>query len=206
MRLSLLPSKHYAAHWPTNEINDYAEIGDLGCRYANMPAEIPDPQDAEKLISNHVKQELLLELCQKFHPYLMKYLVMICRGHVPMWGKWVNKDVAKFIQYFMPKGSALNQVTAQKAIRHLHLAFKGMETEEIYDILMAQLLAAIGKYDPKYTEKVKAVVEVIDEQLSECPEIRLADVNRHVEFDSNRHIRLLCRRGYLTPVKGADRK
>ncbi len=25
-------------------------------------------------------QEALLELCQAFHGYLMKYLVMICRG------------------------------------------------------------------------------------------------------------------------------
>lgn len=181
MKPGLLSSKHYAAQWPTDEIYDYAEIGELGCRYANLPAEIPDPREAEKMISNPGKQELLLELCRKFHPYLMKYLTMICRGHVPMWGKKVNRDVAKFIQYFLPKGSALNQVTAQ-------------------------LLAAIGKYDPHYTEKVKSVVEVINEQLSECPEIRLADVNRHVEFDSNRHIRLLCRRGYLTPVKGEDRK
>jgi hypothetical protein len=50
------------------------EINDLGRRYAELPAEMAG-------ISNPAKQELLLELCQCFHPYLMKYLVMICRGH-----------------------------------------------------------------------------------------------------------------------------
>jgi len=32
----------------------------------------------------------LLELCEAFHPYLMKYLVMICRGHVPVVGVGKN--------------------------------------------------------------------------------------------------------------------
>ena len=31
-------------------------------------------------------QDLLLEICRCFHPYLMKYLVMICRGHLPVIG------------------------------------------------------------------------------------------------------------------------
>jgi hypothetical protein len=74
-----------------------------------------------------------------------------------------------------------------------------METDEIYDILMAQLIRAIAKYDPKYTEKVKEVVDAIDENLSGIKQIHVAEVNRHVDFDSNRYLRLLCRRGYLTP-------
>ena len=47
----------------------------MGRRYAELP-----PGDQEK-------EDLLLELCQCFHPYLMKYLVMICRGHVPVVGQ-----------------------------------------------------------------------------------------------------------------------
>jgi hypothetical protein len=131
-----------------------------------------------------------------------KYLTMICRGHVPVWGRRVNQDIAQFIRYFLPKGSPATPQTTQTAVRHLHLAFKGMETEEIYDVMMAQLIRAIAKYDPNYTDKVKEVVEAINEQLSEREDICLVDVNRHVEFDSNRYIRLLCRRGYLTPVMG----
>ena len=39
-------------------------------------------------------------------------------------------------------------------VKGFHLAFKGMETEEIYDILMAQMVATIKGYDPTYTDKV----------------------------------------------------
>jgi len=109
-----------------------------------------------------------------------------------------NQDIVKFIYFFMPKGTKINQRTVQIAIRHLHLGFKGLETEEIYDVLMSQLIRAIAKYDPKYTEKVKEVVDVIDEKLHSIKQIQLADVNQHVGFDSHRYLRLLCRRGYLT--------
>jgi hypothetical protein len=37
-----------------------------------------------------------------------------------------------------------------------------METEEIYDVLMEQLVATIKGYDPTYTEKVKLLVEAIE--------------------------------------------
>ena len=77
-----------------------------------------------------------------------------------------------------------------------------METEEIDDVLMAQLLRAVAKYDPKYTEKVQVVVEALDEKLPQCGQFTLSDINRHVEFDCNRYLRLLCRHGYLTPATG----
>jgi hypothetical protein len=106
-------------------IKSLPEINDLGRRYAELPAEMAG-------ISNPAKQELLLELCQCFHPYLMKYLVMICRGHVPILG--------------------------------------------------------IG---PK-------VVEAINHELSKRTQFAAVDVRRYVDFDCDRHIRLLCRRGFLT--------
>jgi hypothetical protein len=58
------------------------------------------------------KEHLFLELCQAFHGYLMKYLVMICRGHVPTMGVGpnkakVNKDIEPFLKLFLPKGSKL---------------------------------------------------------------------------------------------------
>src|ERR1035437_6930759 len=81
----------------------------------------------------------------------MKYLVMICQGHVAILGigknpHRINPDVEPFIRYFLPKGERLNWRTVMKVVRHFHLAFKGMDTEEVYDILMAQLVAAINKY------------------------------------------------------------
>jgi len=72
------------------------EISDLGRRYAGLA----DCQE---------KEDLLLEICQCFHPYLMKYLVMICCGRVPIVGHgsnpcYTNKDVKPFLLYFLPKG------------------------------------------------------------------------------------------------------
>ena len=179
-------------------IKSLPEINDLGRRYAELPAEMAG-------ISNPAKQELLLELCQCFHPYLMKYLVMICRGHVPILGIGpkatfgnVNGDVKKFLYYFLPKGQTLTRQNLNPVVRHLHLAFKDMETEERYDVLMEQLVRAINQYDPKYTEKVKLVVEAINHELSKRTQFAAVDVRRYVDFDCDRHIRLLCRRGFLT--------
>jgi hypothetical protein len=202
MRQASLPAGHYTMSWPIDKLQPVTEISALGQRYAELPAEV---LQGNLLVSNPVKQDLLLELCKCFHPYLMKYLVMICHGHMPVWGNQVNKDILQFIQYFLPKGSKLNKQTIQEAIRHLHLAFKGMETEEIYDVLMSQLIRAIAKYDPKYTEKVRLVVEAIDGKLSDSKQLRLAELNKYVDFDCDRYIRLLCRRGFLTPVTGPEK-
>ena len=56
--------------------------------------------------------------------------------------------------------------TAQSIARSLHLAFKGMDSGEVYDILMQQFLVAAAKYDPDYTKKIKLVAECIDHELS----------------------------------------
>ena len=162
-------------------------------RYATLPA------GAEK-------EQALLALCQAFHPYLMKYLAMICRGHVPVWKGRINKDAKNFIWYFMPPGTAPNQASIGKAIRHLHLAFKSMETEEIYEVLMEQFLRAAAKYDPHYSDKVKEVVEVIENALSSSPFFCAVDVDRHLEFRCHRYLRLLCRRGFLTSPTGREEK
>ena len=73
-----------------------------------------------------------------------------------------------------------------------------METEEIYDILMEQLVATIKGYDPTYTDKVKLLVEAIEHGLSKRKQFSFADVNRHLDFDCNRYIRLLGRLGFLS--------
>ena len=79
--------------------------------------------------------------------------------------------------------------------RHFHLGFKGMEEEEVYNVLMEQLIATINKYDPFYTEKVKRVVEVIEHELrARKKQFSAADLNRYLDFDTHRHLRMLCRR------------
>jgi hypothetical protein len=39
----------------------------------------------------------------------MKYLAMICRGHVPTWEGKVNQDAKNFIRYFLSKGARMNR-------------------------------------------------------------------------------------------------
>ena len=88
-----------------------------------------------------------------------------------------------------------------KAGRNLHLAFKNKEADEIYDIFMELFIAAVNKYDPNYTEKVKLVVGVINGKLRKRKRFVVADVNRFLDLDSNKYVRMLCRRGFLVPVK-----
>jgi hypothetical protein len=78
----------------------------------------------------------------------MKYLVMSCRGHVPV--------------------------------------------------------AAI--HNPPLQGKVKQVVEVIDHEISKRKQYRTIAVRRHLEFDRNKHLRLLCRPGFLEVVPGREGK
>jgi hypothetical protein len=97
----------------TEGIRSNAEITELGKRYA-------ETHDSE----------IQLEICRAFHPYLMKYLVMICRGHVPVVGvggnpNWVNREVKKFILFFMPKGAKITRRSMIPVVRQFHLAFKG---------------------------------------------------------------------------------
>jgi len=114
------------------------------------------------------------------------------------------EDVEPFIRYFMPTGVPVTKATLHTAVRHLYLAFKGMETEEIYDVLMAQLVATVRKYDPYYAEKVKRVVERISRELSQRAQFSVTDVNRYLDFDCHRHLRLLGRHGFLAPVSGQE--
>ena len=137
----------------------------------------------------------------------MKYLVMICRGHVPihgagtLWGH-LNKDSKNFLRMFMAKGAPINKETVLDVVRQFHLAFKARETAEIYDILIEQLLRAIRKYDPEYNLKLKQIVEMIDDKFAQS-KFTLVAVNRHLGFDAVGHLRLLVRREYLeTAGKG----
>jgi hypothetical protein len=81
----------------------------------------------------------------------------------------------------------LTLAIASRIIRHLHRAFKGLSTDEIYDVLMEQLLMAVKKYDPAITENVKITAEKIDEVMAHArrshptrwPISRQRDANPH---------------------------
>jgi hypothetical protein len=98
----------------------------------------------------------------------------------------------------MPKGQPVNRRAMAKVVKHFHLAFKGMETDEIYDVLMENFISVANRYDPGYTEKVKLVVGVIKNELSKRKQFAVADVNRHLEFDCSKHLRVLCRGAFLS--------
>jgi len=140
----------------------------------------------------------------------MKYLTMICQGHVPQLlaargaGKMFNADSLKFIQYFLPKGTKVTKAVLSNTCRTFHLAFKGMETDEIYDVLMEQLLKAAQKYDPLYSEKVGRVVEILNNEGLVGKAFTIHELNQHLDFDGARFVRVLCRHGFLEPVAAAD--
>jgi len=61
----------------------------------------------------------------------MKYMVTICRGHVPKINRLtVHPDSKQFLQFFLGKDESPTEQNLRKAAKSLHLAFKGMETEE----------------------------------------------------------------------------
>jgi len=71
-----------------------------------------------------------------------------------------------------------------------------MEPDEVYDVLMSCFLATIEKFDPFYVDKVRTVIEVIDG--SRLPgKFTTAEVNRFLDFDGARHVRLLARKKFL---------
>jgi len=67
----------------------------------------------------------------------MKYLGMICRGHLPCIARHkVHPESKKFLQLFLAKGEPPDRGNLLKAARGLHLAFKDMQTEEVYGVLI----------------------------------------------------------------------
>ena len=51
---------------------------------------------------------------------------------------------------------------------------------------------------------MRQVVEVLNRELPKRKQFRAADVQRYLEFDCDKHIRLLCRRGFLEVVPGTE--
>lgn len=132
----------------------------------------------------------------------MKYLELLLEGHIPTWGPRVNKDVEPFIRFFMPKTQEATRPAMKRVCSHFHLALKGMKGDEVYEVLMLQLLKAINRYDPAYTDKVKLVTEVISTLIEDAPlkQFDFPDFRDHMDFDCYRHLRMLARHRFIEQV------
>lgn len=203
-RTANLSSDHFASKWevPTKEeFRGYQDTNALGIEYATM-AEGND------------KEALMLELTRAFHGYLMKYLNMIVRGHLPPTNSPAGMEAIKFLNLLSPSGKGEKSSSVYGEIcRTLHLAFKQSTTEDVYDSLLMCLMRAIKKYDPKYVEKLKKVCEVIDakckgkpKRVGAIPELTGRDVSNKMGVDCNSYLRKLVKRGHLRSISDSKKK
>jgi hypothetical protein len=124
MKTVSLPPNHYAATWSTEDVFSLEEASKLGYDYAVLP---DGPE----------KEAKFLDIARTFHGYLIKYLFMICRGHLPLTfagsksASHVNTDTKRFVQYFLKKGVKFSRSPVMMVCRSPHLASKGMGTEEL---------------------------------------------------------------------------
>jgi hypothetical protein len=191
----VLPSHHYASKWSQDhEIRDFDVVTDVGVRYANCA----DPTK---------KEELLLELVRYFHSYTFKYVGMILSGTLPMIGERVNEDAKQMLRMFLPAGVKPTGFVLAKTARTLYLAFKGQDTEEVYNVLVGCLIKALGKYDPNYVAKVKKAAGAVDSLIS--PRVKMVTAKQISEvagFNCTRICRMLVRRGHLQRITKENQK
>lgn len=203
-RSANLSSEHFAYRWPVptkEEFRSYEETNILGIQYANLP-------------DGTTKQEVMLELTQCFHGYLMKYLNMIVRGHLPPIRSSAGMEATKFLNLLSTAGK--EEMSSQiygEICRTLHLAFKQASTDDVYDSLQLCLLRAINKYDPNYVEKLRKVCESIDKKckgrycrIGKTPEFTAEDIAKLVGYDSKSYLRKLVARGHLRSISDAKKK
>lgn len=145
----------------------------------------------------------------------MKYLEMIVKGRIPTWGAHrantsMNRDIERFLYFFVKKGTEMTRPNLTQACRSLHLAFKTsmssgrMDVEEIHGILTALLLKAARQYDPHYNNEIKRIIEVIDEHFKSVS-FSAGEIRRYLDFDCDRHCSMLCRRGFLVEAQQRGR-
>lgn len=188
-----LDHTHYAAKWPVpgeGEFNDLSVVNQAGIDYANLP-------------DGPAKEEKLLEIVKYFHGYVFKYVDLIARGHLPTHN--YNGDTRRFLKYFLPKSENPDKNAFAKAAKHLHLAFPEQTPTDIYDILNILLLRCVKKYDPNYVVKVRDLVKIIS-RLTKKKYFTVETIAKKVVFDPTGAIRLLARKGYITAVRGKQKK
>lgn len=203
-RTANLSSDHFASRWlvPTKEeFRGYEDTNILGIRYATLP-------------NSSEKEDLLLELTQAFHGYIMKYVNMIVRGHLPPLNSAAGMEATKFLNLLSSSGSAEKSNSAYGEIcRTLHLAFKQSTTDDIYDSLLMCLMRAVNKYDPFYVEKLRNVCGAIDvkckgrpRRVGTTPEFSSQDIGKSIGTDVNSYLRKLVKRGHLKSIADSKKK
>lgn len=198
-RAANLSSEHFASRWvvPTKEeFRGYKDTNILGIRYATI---CDGPE----------KEDLLLELTQAFHGYLMKYLNMIVKGHLPSMNSSAGMEAAKFLNLLSPIKGEKSSAAYSEVCRTLHLAFKQSTTDDIYDSLLMCLMRAVNKYDPLYIEKLRGVCTAIDvkckgrpRRAGTTPEFTAQDIGT----DINSYLRKLVKRGHLKSIADSKKK
>ena len=148
------------------------------------------------------KEAMLLQLLERFHGYVMKYLIMILRGTIPNTNSIAGRESEVFLRTLAPRGSKATAERTSATCKMLHLAFKGRSTEEIYDTLAFCFMRAARKYDPYHTDKVGVVCKAIYAEK----EFTAAELETRVGFDPSGILRALVRKGFLSSVVGKKRK
>ena len=189
MPFHVLPSHHYASDWSKDrKIRDFDSVTEIGVRYATET-------------SAAAKEELLLELVRYFHSYLFKYVGMIMSGTLPMVGERVNTDAKIMLKMFLAPGVKATGFNLAKTARTLYLGFKGMDTEEVYNVLVSCLIRALGQYDPHYTDKVQETTDAIERLISpSVPMVTSKQISAEAGINAARICRMLTRRGHLERV------
>jgi len=83
------------------------------------------------------------------------YVNMILSGALPKNGERINTDAKILLKMFLPAGMHSDGFNLVRIARTLCLAFKGMDAEEVYNILVGCLIRALHQYDPNYTTRVQ---------------------------------------------------
>ena len=188
-RSTTLSSSHYAGKWVIPheaQHNDFKLVNQLGSEYAKAP---DSPE----------KEEMLLKLLEFFHSYVMKYTVMIVRGTLPPLTSRAGRDAKEMLRTLAPRGAKPSNELTLGVCKMLHLSFKSMLTEEIYDTLVFCMMRAMRQYDPHYADKTRQVCEVLRDLPQQFTQ---ANVEDSIPFDSLRILRALVRKGFLASVTG----
>ena len=187
---------HYAYQWripSDSNLHDHKKVNQLAIEYATA-------EDGPH------KESLFLQLVECFHGYLIKYVNMVINGHLPSQRTSAGKDAAQFLKTLLPKGRPVTQTTLLNACRTLHLAFKQLSTDDVYDVMVLCFLRTISRYDPHYADKVRLVCEEIDGYFETHAHCTVEAISGAVGFDALSCLRLLVRKQYLVSVQGSKKK
>jgi hypothetical protein len=202
-RSATLSNSHYASKWQvctTENLNDRVAVNNLGVKYATLSA-------------GYEKQDIQLQIIKCFHAYVLKYMNMITKGTLPALNTKAGKECVAFLKTLIPAGSTmkLNKANLTPICKTLHLAFKQLTTDEIYDILSMCLIRAINKYDPEYTDKIIKICKAINETITannrkrtvprQEYEFTIEQISTKLGYDCTPYIRLLATKGFIQSIK-----